>query len=553
MATELAKAILRALSGAKSNPAPIEKAVANTLINDPSMRDIGAIAADLAHDSAARMLQDVSDTKKRTVARIVARGVEYGWTEQAVADQIERVVGLHSKYADAVERYRVSLVGNGVTKMRARQLSRQYADRLRAQRALTIARTEMQRVQNDAQRILWQKKKEGGEIGSVVRVVKTRPQCCSECRKHRGKRRSVKHTTGGPPFHPNCHCWEELHYQQAPMPVAPFRQVIKDRRPAPFVQDAKDGDGDGLVQDGTVHERPATAVPDAPETKAQTTVDEDDLINFADAYEGISASDMQAKAARKISGGAINNFVVMVEHDGKQFLVKQPGMGREYRNEEVGGAVANAFGLSYAAVIINPDAVDHGGEYGEGPEDYFDDDEVEGDPMIVFPFIDGDVGYEAMEKIKAKHPARHFSDSDDFMKIAVMDLILQNRDRHSGNWMMRKDGRIIPIDHGFLNFSESDDLLENEYPHLEMPDTEGQEDDRAELLDRLIEWVTGAYNSPNKWWLNDAEGIEMLAMYEDELKDMYEKVRNLYELDSYERDIILFRFDLLLERLGIEW
>lgn len=33
------------------------------------------------------------------------------------------------------------------------------------------------------------------------------------------------------------------------------------KREAPYKEDARDGDGDGLVQDGTVHERPLEATP----------------------------------------------------------------------------------------------------------------------------------------------------------------------------------------------------------------------------------------------------------------------------------------------------
>lgn len=49
-----------------------------------------------------------------------------------------------------------------------------------------------------------------------------------------------------------------------------FLGIIDDKKPK-FNPLAVDGDGDGMVQDGTIWERPAEVKPKAPTTKKTTT------------------------------------------------------------------------------------------------------------------------------------------------------------------------------------------------------------------------------------------------------------------------------------------
>lgn len=183
----------------------------------PDLREINDVAAQIAADSAANLLSDLSVTKKRTVALLVKRGIDNGWDDATLADRIAQVVGLDARYASAVENQRLALLKAGVPKGRARDLSRDYAKRLRAHRAMVIARNEVHRALCEAQRALWTHMQVSGDLSAyAVRVTVTHKdeRLCVVCRPQGGKRASLKAGTGGgPPFHPQCRCYEVLEDQ----------------------------------------------------------------------------------------------------------------------------------------------------------------------------------------------------------------------------------------------------------------------------------------------------------------------------------------------------
>jgi hypothetical protein len=132
-------------------------------------------------------------------------------------------VGLDARYADAVERFRAQQIAAGVPKGRVEAASKKYARRLRAQRAQTIARYEVAKVLADAQRVLWGQQQIDGEVSRyAVRVMRLHKdeRLCKVCRPLNGKRASLAADGGydvqgighmvGPPFHPQCRCYEEL-------------------------------------------------------------------------------------------------------------------------------------------------------------------------------------------------------------------------------------------------------------------------------------------------------------------------------------------------------
>jgi hypothetical protein len=59
---------------------------------------------------------------------------------------------------------------------------------------------------------------------------------------------------------------------------------------------------------------------------------------------------------------------------------------------------------------------------------------------LLVEFVEGEVGYLAGNK-------RDLYESHDGQLIGLLDTIIQNRDRHDGNWMV-ENGRPVPIDHG---------------------------------------------------------------------------------------------------------
>ena len=64
---------------------------------------------------------------------------------------------------------------------------------------------------------------------------------------------------------------------------------------------------------------------------------------------------------------------------------------------------------------------------------------------------DARTGWMAMGRTKAIRAANQpkYVDSDDGRLLGLLDILADNRDRHGGNWLVRKeDGRIVGIDHG---------------------------------------------------------------------------------------------------------
>jgi hypothetical protein len=109
-------------------------------------------------------------------------------------------------------------------------------------------------------------------------------------------------------------------------------------------------------------------------------------------------------------------------------------------------------------------------------------DDAGGNPRVVMPFVEGETGGRAMVRFVDEERARlgpqgfyakyidptsrrqgmaninaqkveeqRQIESENGLQIAILDHVIVNYDRHSGNWMVRGD-RVIPIDHGNAQF-----------------------------------------------------------------------------------------------------
>lgn len=185
----------------------------------------------MADEKAAAMVVGLSATKRNRVRVLVRRGLEQGWNDDTLAARIEATVGLDARYTQAVENYRQTLIKNGTAPGRARALARAYADRLRDHRAHVIARTEVHSALLEAQRRLWTEAQEAGDLTPyAVRITKVRPNGCDKCRSQNGRRGSLKAgSKGGPPFHPQCRCYEVLEDQGVVKSMAEIEKGRKGR------------------------------------------------------------------------------------------------------------------------------------------------------------------------------------------------------------------------------------------------------------------------------------------------------------------------------------
>lgn len=170
-------------------------------------------AGGIARDFGAHQIIGLSPTKQLKVQRMLARALKEGWTDARLASELAPVVGLDQRRQIARQALLQRLQAAGVPPWKQRRLVGAYERRALKSRARTIARTEKTGAKRESDRRAWQRDQANGELGAgTVRVSRINPQgtACPTCRAQDGVRRSVAGVFGGPPYHPNCQCTEEL-------------------------------------------------------------------------------------------------------------------------------------------------------------------------------------------------------------------------------------------------------------------------------------------------------------------------------------------------------
>lgn len=194
---------------------PVEAALVRVLKAQlPDLVEVNDAAVQIARSQAADLLAGASATKKKVVRSLIRRGMEQGWSDTVLQARIAEKAGLDPRSATALENYRAGLKANNVPPGRAERMVEAYRKRLLKHRAMVIARTETQQALMDGQREIWARQQESGDLSPyAVRVTVTHKddRLCPTCRPEGGRRRSLKRGAGGgPPFHPQCRCYEVL-------------------------------------------------------------------------------------------------------------------------------------------------------------------------------------------------------------------------------------------------------------------------------------------------------------------------------------------------------
>ena len=179
----------------------------------PDLAEVNDEAAELARQHAAALIVGLSRTNERMVREYVARALDEGWSDATLQRRIAEKVGLDPRSARAVDNYRKGLKDAGHPPGRVDRMADAYAKRLRKHRAKVIAQSETQTALMEAQRAIWKRQQEAGDVSPwAVRVTRIHKdeRLCPVCRRQNGQRRSLKDPQGGPPFHPQCRCYEDL-------------------------------------------------------------------------------------------------------------------------------------------------------------------------------------------------------------------------------------------------------------------------------------------------------------------------------------------------------
>ncbi len=162
-----------------------------------------------ARTRAASLIVEITLEQQELVRQAIFRGVIEGRGARDVARSVRSVVGLHERYATAVDNFRIRLVAQG--NPNANKLADQYAKRLLKSRAETIARTEMIRASNVGQREAWRAAQAEGLIDAegAEREWIAAPDVPNDiCAQLDGTTVGFdeEFDIGDPPAHPRCRC-----------------------------------------------------------------------------------------------------------------------------------------------------------------------------------------------------------------------------------------------------------------------------------------------------------------------------------------------------------
>jgi hypothetical protein len=196
---------------AKANVTSVYRAVRG---QGQYVEDVNLAAEFYAQGRAGDLLTGVTDAQRASVSDLTATAMRRGWSDEILARQVNRVVGLDPRQTVAVDKFRQTLVDQNVMPSFADLRADEYAKSLSWQRAQTIASTETQRAINAGQREVWKLYQEMDELpqsAQVQWVLHPTERTCGPCREVAGDVYDID-AASHPPLHPNCKCTERLVY-----------------------------------------------------------------------------------------------------------------------------------------------------------------------------------------------------------------------------------------------------------------------------------------------------------------------------------------------------
>jgi hypothetical protein len=175
-------------------------------------------AVNWIRDNAARLVRDITADTRTVIRDTIQRAFQDGITADQTARALRENIGLTSRMARSVDTFRANLMESGSTQSAAEAAATKYRARLIAQRAETIARTEIMRASNQGQQEAWRQAVDRGFLpDNPVQqwIVTPDDRLCEVCRPMKGQRRSIGEnfvsptdgsTAKTPPIHPRCRC-----------------------------------------------------------------------------------------------------------------------------------------------------------------------------------------------------------------------------------------------------------------------------------------------------------------------------------------------------------
>lgn len=182
-----------------------------------------------AEKRAAELITAIEDQTRQGIRQIIFESVRDGIDADTTAKRIKNVIGLHPRWASAVNTYEqkqvTRLIKEGLSpdkaKKKAGELASKYRDSLVKKRSKMIARTEIMTTSNKGREMGWQTLGQEGLVDPVSeKEWITAPrgssygEPCDTCSSMRGQRVRYNHAFPNglfsPPAHPHCRCTVKL-------------------------------------------------------------------------------------------------------------------------------------------------------------------------------------------------------------------------------------------------------------------------------------------------------------------------------------------------------
>jgi len=168
---------------------------------EPRFDILGVPAVKWAEKHTAKLVTEVIEETKQAIRQEIKAGVDYGKSIQKIAKELRPIVGLTSKQAGAVAKYRLLLEEQALPEQRIVSLVERYANKLHRFRTQMIARTETASALSEGTLQGF------GQIG-IKRVQGVADEeACEYCLENiDGKIYTLDEASGLIPAHPQCEC-----------------------------------------------------------------------------------------------------------------------------------------------------------------------------------------------------------------------------------------------------------------------------------------------------------------------------------------------------------
>lgn len=194
--------------------------VSAALIPDASFSVLNPRGLQSMAEHGAELVKNISAGTRAGLRQTLVDALAEGLNAQSTARLVREHVGLSPRFAQAVSRYRLQLLSQGMAAAEVKTFSAQYAAKLRQHRAMTIARTESAFAATAGQHEAWEQAADDGlfDRETARRVWITTPDDLAEhdapsCSDFNDAKATMdgEFSVGGytakrPPLHPGCRC-----------------------------------------------------------------------------------------------------------------------------------------------------------------------------------------------------------------------------------------------------------------------------------------------------------------------------------------------------------